>query len=137
MYESEVNDMNSGSLISNVNLKNILDYYDGPILITVVDSVDTVYIGQLINRTPDFDEFFCVPISQHKLELFYLGQIDLREIYIKPEIRFFSIIKANDYKKPLALEYIPEDKISAEWYPDEGIKLSAYPTGDRFRICQE
>ena len=120
--------MNSSSIISTVKLKNVLDYYDGPILITIVDSVDTVYVGQLINKTSEIDEFFCVPISQYKLELFYTGQIDLREIYLNPEIRFFSILKMGDYKKPMNLEFISEDKIPNEWYPDEGIKLAAYPT---------
>jgi len=120
--------MNSSSLISTVKLKNILDYYDGPILITVVDSVDTVYICQLIKRTSELDEFFCVPISQSRLELFYLGQIDLREIFKNPEIRFFSLVTVINYKEPMNLEFIPEERISSKWYPDEGLKLATYPT---------
>ncbi len=112
---------------SSVTLKNVLDYYDGPVLITVVDAVDTTYICELINRVDGFDEFFCVPISQHKLEMFYSGQIDLRSIYENPEIRYFSILKVNNYKDAMSLVYIPEESISSEWYPDEGLKLNAYP----------
>lgn len=116
------------SFVTTTRLKNVLDYYDGPILITVTDSVDTVYICQLIERTSNIDKFICVPISQSRLELFYSGQIDLRDIFLHPEISFFSIVSVVSYDEPMNLEIIPEDKIPSEWYPDVGIKLAAYPT---------
>lgn len=116
-----------GVMKTAVRLRTVLDYYDGPILITVVDSVDTAYICELINRTDGIDEFFCLPISQHRLELFYSGQIDLRSIYEQPEIKYFSTLKVTNYKEPIFLEFLPEERISPEWYPDEGLKLATYP----------
>lgn len=127
MRRSWKNIMKLDFLTLKVTLKNVLDYYDGPILITVIDSVDTIYICELINRIDGFDEFFCVPISQHKLELFYSGQIDLRTIYEQPEINLFSVLRVANYKEVMSLEVIPEESISSEWYPDEGLKLDTYP----------
>jgi len=113
--------------VMTVRLKNVLEYYDGPILMTVVDSVDTIYICQLIDRATEFDEFFCVPVSQSSLELFYLGRIDLRDIFIKPEKRYFSLVKVVNYEEPMDFESIAEEDIASEWYPDIGFKLTAYP----------
>ncbi|MBF0538649.1 MAG: hypothetical protein HQL03_10400 [Nitrospirae bacterium] len=110
-----------------VKLKDVLDYYDGPILLTVLDSADKKYICQLINRDAIFDEFFCVPISQYRLESFYFDQLDLRDICINPEKSNFYLLKVINYKEAMNFESIAEEDILSEWYPDEGIKLTTYP----------
>ncbi|MBF0457427.1 MAG: hypothetical protein HQK99_05990 [Nitrospirae bacterium] len=119
--------MNTQATGITVTLNNILDYYDGPILITVVDAVDTIYICELNDRGSEFDEYYCVAISRNKLERFYLGQIDLRSIYLEPEINQYFILKVDNYKEPVNIEPIPVEDIPPDWYPDEGFILSHYP----------
>lgn len=119
--------MNTQSTGITVTLNKILDYYDGPILITVADALDTIYICELIDRGSEFDEYYCVSISRNKLERFYLGQIDLRSIYLEPEIIQYFMLKVDNYKEPGNLEPISVEDIPLDWYPDEGFILSHYP----------
>ena len=76
-----------------VFLKDILLFYDTPQLFVARDSVGTNYLCMLVEQNSTFDNFACVQISEQKLTHFCSGNIDLRDIFIEPEIKSFFHIK--------------------------------------------
>jgi len=98
-----------------------LVYYDVPQLFVARDQVNAQYLCLLVESTDDYDRYVCVPISPERLKDFYLGDIDLRTIYEKPEsdeIFYADIVDESQE----AIQLIPLDikQIPENWLPDQG-----------------
>ena len=110
---------------TTIYLKEILLYYDTPQLFVARDSVGTNYLCMLVEQNEEFDNFVCVQVSNQKLDNFCSGHIDLKNIFIAPEINRFYQTKVSDYQSNnfeiivCDLESLPEI-----WLPDEGVYIN-------------
>ena len=96
-----------------VFLKDILLFYDIPQLFVARDEVGTNYLCMLVEQNSTFDKFACIQISEQKLIHFCTGNIDLRDIFINPEIMSFYQINVNDYKS----NFIETEILETEIFP--------------------
>jgi len=110
---------------TKVFLKDILLYYDTPQLFVSRDAVGTNYICMLIEQNTDFDKFACISVSEQKLTQFTNGHIDLRDVFLTPEINQFYYTHVQNYQSnyfeiiPIEIEQLPP-----EWLPDEGVFIN-------------
>ena len=110
---------------TKIYLRDILLDYDTPQLFVARDSVGTNYVCMLVEQNEDFDRFTCISISDQKLVQFTNGQIDLRDIFLTPEINQFYQVNIHDYQSnyfesiPLEIEELPQ-----AWLPDEGVFIN-------------
>lgn len=103
-------------------LKDILLYYDTPQLFVARDAVGTNYLCMIVEQNEGVDNFACVQISEQKLDNFSNGQIDLRDVFVSPEIKKYYQAKIHDYQLSV-YEIIPleNEELSAKWLPDKGV----------------
>lgn len=107
---------------TTIYLKEILLYYDTPQLLVARDRVGTNYLCMLVEQNKEFDSFVCVQVSNQKLDNFCNGYIDLKSIFVAPEISRFYIATVSDYQSnsydisACDFEVLPE-----EWLPDDGL----------------
>lgn len=103
-------------------LKDILLYYDTPQLFIARDNVGTNYLCMLVEQNQEFDIFVCIQMSKEKLTHFSTGHIDLRNVYLEPEIRVYYQVNIANYQSgcyeivPLEYESIPD-----QWLPESGV----------------
>lgn len=108
-----------------VFLKDILLFYDTPQLFVARDGVDTNYLCMLVEQNSTFDNFACVQISEKKLIHFSTGNIDLRDIFIEPEIKAFYQVNIQDYQSNFFEIKILESEIfPSQWLPEEGVFIN-------------
>lgn len=106
--------------IHNIELINILEYYDVPQLFVAKFEDSESY---LICMLENIDEnkgcvFLGVKVSKERLKSFYRGEIDLRSIFVNPEFSqsFFEVTE-NGYD--YAAEWIPEKFPTEEELPEK------------------
>lgn len=110
---------------TTIYLKEILLYYDTPQLFVASDRVGTNYLCMLVEQNKEFDSFVCVQVSNQKLDNFCNGYIDLKSIFVAPEISRFYIATVSDYQSnnydisACDFEVLPE-----EWLPDDGLYIN-------------
>lgn len=97
----------------------ILDYYDVPQLFTARDTFDALYLCLLYDDTLSC-RYTGIRISGPRLNDFLTNKVDLRQIYLDPEItgEYFDVVYENNvlYKKRLSENSLPEEKLPSEGY---------------------
>jgi hypothetical protein len=106
----------------SLKLNKILVYYDSPQLFIAKDEVGTKFICLNVTQEDVEEKFIGVAISDEKLEQFIFGKIDLRSIYLSPQLSYYLIMK---FESENILEVITTDnkKISENYLPEEGFYL--------------
>lgn len=117
----------------SIYIEQILLYYDTIQLFVGLDRVQTRYLCMLYDDKGE-DRYISIKITASKLSLLFSGNIDLRSLYLNPEIpnEYYSlaIIKENE------LEIIAEyQNIQEHMLPDEDAFV--VPQTDYSRIIQE
>ena len=108
-----------------VFLKDILLFYDTPQLFVACDEIGTNYICMLVEQNSTSDKFACIQISEQKLIHFCTGNIDLRDIFINPEMMSFYQINIKDYNSNFFETEILETEIfPSRWLPEEGVFIN-------------
>ncbi len=100
-----------------LRLTEILDFYDAPQLFVALDTIGTSYLC-LAYDNDDLGRSLCVAvnISKERLNDFITGHIDLRQIYIEPELSLFDVIEDGEI-----IEAVPRTEAPTEdMLPDEG-----------------
>lgn len=106
-------------------LKDILLFYDTPQLFVARDRIGTNYLCMLVEQNSKFDEFVCVSISEHKLTNFYSGNIDLRDIFIEPEIKSFFHANIQNYQSDFfEIQALEIEIFPSQWLPEEGVLIN-------------
>lgn len=100
---------------NKLKLIEIIEYYDGPLLIKAKDSFDKNYIGKLIHN--NYEQFLFVEVLNDKLLLFYENKISLRKLLLENSPkkwfkgRFFNkediLIEEEFLEKEIPEEYLP------------------------------
>lgn len=100
-------------------------FYDVPHIFSASDAVGCHYLCELVDQTDNALKYVCCPISHGRLKAFRLGEIDLRSIYINPEINdFYECYIGSFDDKHFELIYISSKELSPDYLPDSGFYLS-------------
>ena len=100
-----------------LKITEILEYYDVPQLFVATDAIETSYLC----LTYDIDETgvlncIALSISKDRLNDFITGHLELKEIYLHPEMDLFDVIVEGDNVEATVREQAATD----DMLPDEG-----------------
>lgn len=119
-----------------LRLSEILDYYDVPQLFVALDAVGTQYL----NLAYDEDEegrLKCIAanISHDRLNDLLTGHIDLRQIFLQPELALYDVLQDG----AVVTARLREEAPSENMLPDEGyyLNFSKRENHDMVRSSQE
>jgi hypothetical protein len=86
------------------------------------------WLGSAIAWGETGDDYFCVPISPHRLSQFRHGQLDLRTVLAEPEERrpARTFIPSNGKAQSAILELVPVDAPPDKWLPGPGFLLTTF-----------
>ena len=108
---------------NELRIDKILDYYDEPQLFIARDMFDAQYIC-LLYADDEKPKYTAVKISNTKLTDFLRGKIDLRQVFVSPEVNgeYYEVFNNGDHLSitPLECATLPEDRL-----PDSGYMLDA------------
>ncbi len=106
----------------NLNISQILVYYDMPELFIATDEVDTNFICLLSDLNNNIPNYIATAISSSKLSLFIKGRIELREILLQPETGEWYIFIVDNEK--IVANRADFNEIPDELLPDNGFYLN-------------
>ena len=108
---------------NELRIDKILDYYDEPQLFIARDMFDAQYIC-LLYADDEKPKYTAVKISNAKLTDFLSGKVDLRQLFVSPEMKgeYYEVVGNDDHLSITLLECatLPEDRL-----PDSGYMLDA------------
>lgn len=98
--------------------KEILDYYDVPLIFIAIDKNEIHYICLIIEDDP---KYVSLQISIEKLGLCLSEEIDLRDIFINPEFNEYFLAT---WEGNILYAELKKGKIPEEFLPDQGFKFN-------------
>ena len=72
-------------IMRTINPKQVLVFYDEPILFTATDAVESLYLC-LLSSIPDEYDCTAIRISPRRLSEYLSRRVDLRSVFTNPEI---------------------------------------------------
>ena len=119
-----------------LRLTEILDYYDVPQLVVALDAVGTQYLC-LAYDEDEAGRLKCIAanISRERLNDLMTGHLDLRKIYLEPELALFDVVQDGNQVTAKYREEAPAEYM----LPDEGyyLNFSKRESHDMLRTAQE
>lgn len=117
-----------------LHITQILVYYDIPEIFIATDEVGTKFICLLVDIDKESILYISTPISTTRLSGFINGNINLREIFVKPETNFiYSFDKISD---TIEANLLKEKVLSDEYLPNMGFTYKK-PLDDNIKILNE
>ena len=108
---------------NELRIDKILDYYDEPQLFIARDMFDAQYIC-LLYADDEKPKYTAVKISNTKLTDFISGKVDLRQLFVSPEMKgeYYEVVGNDDHLSiaPLECATLPEERL-----PDSDYTLDA------------
>ena len=108
---------------NELRIDKILDYYDEPQLFIARDMFDAQYIC-LLYADDEKPKYTAVKISNTKLTDFLSGKVDLRQLFVSPEMKgeYYEVVGNDDHLSitPLECATLPEERL-----PDSDYTLDA------------
>lgn len=106
--------------VDKLELENILAFHDVPQLFLGRDVVGTKYLCLLYNSDKYDHRYVAIRISDERLEAFLKKEVDLRSLFIDPEIsNDYYIVSYYDFCYHW-WKYIHEGDLPEDMLPDEG-----------------
>lgn len=102
-----------------LRLLEILDFYDEPQLFVALDAIGTLYLCLAYDNEDNRSRCIASNISNHRLNDLMTGHIDLRSIFLEPELSLFDVIVDGCIIEATNRLEAPTD----EMLPDEGYYL--------------
>lgn len=78
---------------TTITIDKVLIYYDLPQVFVGRDAVGSLYLCLFEESHEEYDEYLGIRISQYKLFGLLAGKVDLRSIFIQPEIQEYYVIR--------------------------------------------
>ena len=102
-----------------LTIKRTLEFYDVPQLFVAVDALNTHYLCVLYSDAEGY-EYLGVQLSELRLQAFLAGDVDLREMYEKPETddSLYHVIVSQ--KTVQADRILSDADVTAEMLPEPG-----------------
>ncbi len=106
-------------IMRTINPKQVLVFYDEPILFTATDAVESLYLC-LLSSIPDEYDCTAIRISPRRLSEYLSRRVDLRAIFTNPEIpgEYFRVTP--DGEERLILSPLDEKDLTEDRLPEEG-----------------
>jgi len=130
-------------MMRTINPKQVLVFYDEPILFTATDAVESLYLC-LLSSIPDVYDCTAIRISHGRLTEYLSKRVDLRTVFTNPEFpgEYFRVTP--DEEERLILSPLDEKDLTEDRLPEEGdyhngetqthkfpIQSATYPRPDR------
>jgi len=111
--------------MKSLEITQILVYYDLPELFLGKDKVGTKYICLLLDFIESKPFYISCSISSTRVSSFISGKIELREIFVEPEIPHWYTVKEIDKENVLIDDYSfgENNSIPDKYLPNEGYFL--------------
>ena len=120
----------------NLTINRILEFYDVPQIFVAKDIMGINYLCLLYNHADDLGYLHIgVQISLQKLEMFIKGQIDLRDVYLYPEVDN-SLYDISVKHNVITADIFSFAEIPDYMLPDEGYFYSIDDEGDEDLISE-
>lgn len=103
-----------------LRLTKILEYYDVPQLFLATDQLNSNFVCMMTEFIAGTGYiYFAVQVSESKLRDFLLGEEDLRQLYLSPEVEdaYFRVVVHNQI---ILAESFSRENITESILPDEG-----------------
>lgn len=104
---------------NELRIDKILDYYDEPQLFIARDTFDAQYIC-LLYADDEKPRYTAVKISNAKLTDFLSGKVDLRQLFVSPEMKgeYYEVVGNDDHLSitPLECATLPEERLTDSDY---------------------
>lgn len=106
-------------IMRTINPKQVLVFYDEPILFTATDAVESLYLC-LLSSIPDKYDCTAIRISPRRLSEYLSRRVDLRSVFTNPEIpgEYFRVTP--DGEERLILSPLDEKDLTEDRLPEEG-----------------
>ena len=115
-------------MVKQLNISQILVYYDFPEIFVAVDSVGTNYLCLLVATDNGNTNYITTAISNKRLSSFINGSTDLRDIFEEPEIKqWFTFSQVIDSIE--AIEW-NEASLPQDFLPEKGFLYHKQLQGD-------
>ena len=101
-----------------IEFKEVLDYYDGPLIFMGVDKDENGYLGSMVDRTPTHDIYVVTEVTPLQLAQFCTGELELHEPFLEGDW-FLTVEEGEQTFLQLQLEPIAE----TEYLPKAGYRL--------------
>lgn len=102
-----------------------LYYYDVPMIFHGKDKVGCSYICLLIDHNNKFLKYICTPVSNKRLADFNKGYLDLKTIYLVPELKEFYLCDIENIEAPEQyLSLYHKNELPENWLPEPDFYLS-------------
>ena len=104
-----------------LTVARVVDYYDGPLIFTAVDAIGTRYLCAFLQQKEEGTEYLAVPVSLGRLNSFLKGTLDLRSVFLEPEVEEYFLILTTSTSDtveavPVDLSSIRENLLPAAGY---------------------
>ena len=104
-----------------LTLINTLEYYDVPQILVAADATGTNYLCTLYkNDAEDGYLYLGVQISEPRLMAFVGGQLDLRDVYIHPEVENALYVVTAKQEMLTATTILQPQNLTEEMLPEAG-----------------
>lgn len=104
-----------------LTLLQTLEYYDVPQVLVAVDATGVRYLCTLFANTEiEGYEYIGVQISEPRLMAFTGGQLDLREVYLHPEVENAVYLVVAQHGNLVAKSLLQPREITEEMLPEAG-----------------
>lgn len=121
-------------MMRTIKPKQILVFYDEPILFTATDAVESLYLC-LLSSNPDEYDCTAIRISHCRLTEYLSKRVDLRTVFTNPEIagEYFRITA--DGEDRLILSTLDAKGLTEDRLPEEGDYYDGeYPAHDNTNL---
>lgn len=102
-----------------LTIERLIDFYDQPQLFVARDSFNTFYLCLLYDDEP-MAQYTAIRISDRRLRDFNDGSLDLRTMYLHPEVdgEYFDVFfsEGSYHIKPSVFHVLGEERLPAEGY---------------------
>lgn len=116
-----------------VTPKQILVFYDEPILFTATDAVESLYLC-LLSSIPDEYDCTAIRISYGRLTEYLSKRVDLRTVFTNPEIPSEYFRVTADGEERFILSPLDEKDLTEDRLPEEGDYYNGETQTDKIPI---
>ncbi len=116
--------------LGELEIVEIYDYFNVPILFSCRNSVSHLYIVIFADHSPEYETWLYVEVSLMRLNLIRSGKVNLHDAFAKPEMgRLLKAMIPHSSSAEFNSEYVTPDQLHSDVFPpvDEYLNLGDTP----------
>lgn len=117
-----------GTLLGELTINHVLEYYDFPRLFTCQNKTGQMYIAVSVFDDDDQSHWIYLPISSIRLKSVLSGGIRLKDAFKNPEDGLLVTVSLFASGQNPHLDFVPPEQIPDDDLPDEDYRLLSRPT---------